>query len=114
MINVGDKTYYIDIKKLFKFVEYSNQNNHKETEITDGYDVSENSVATNTTKVIREITTPADNQTDNIRYDFVKSMLTDVLSMENGELDFGTEICFNTLIKFGILVEMERPDYNEI
>ena len=43
--------------------------------------------------------------TDNIRYDFLKMLVGIVIGNEDTTPDIGTEICINSLIKHGILVE---------
>jgi hypothetical protein len=109
MIELAGKTYYINIDELFKLIEYSNKTETKEQEITDGYEYDEDEKKlTAVSKMVREIKTPADSQTDNIRYDFIKMMIGQIISSEENVLDFGTEICFNTLIKKGILVELKK------
>ena len=55
MIDLNDKKYYIDIKKVFEMIEYSTKNERKETEITDGYEFDEDEKKlTQISKIVHE------------------------------------------------------------
>lgn len=106
MIDLNGKKYYIDIKKVFEMIEYSTKNERKETEITDGYEFDEDEKKlTQISKIVHESKFPPESQTDNIRYDFLKMLVGVVIGNEEPIPDVGTEICFYSLIKQGILVE---------
>ena len=41
-IDLNEKKYFINFDAVFDLIEYSSKNERVETEITDGYEVSEN------------------------------------------------------------------------
>ena len=105
-IDLNEKKYFINFDAVFDLIEYSSKNERVETEITDGYEVSENDkTLSQVSKIVRESKYPPESQRDNIRYDFVKYLISIVIENEDAMPDVGTEICIATLIKHGILVE---------
>lgn len=114
MLDIGGTKYYINIDEVFRLVSYSDRVERKETEITDGYEYdSINSTLNPVNKVVREIKSPADPQLDNIRYDFIKFLINEVVTTKYEDFDMGTNIVFFTLIKKGILVEVKSEDKND-
>lgn len=106
MIKIGGKRYKLDIKKISEFVNYSDRNTSKEIEIIDNYDG-----AKVVNKTVRELTAPANAQIDNIKYDLIKSLIATIISYDNPEISddeipFGIEICLNTLLEEGFLIEI--------
>lgn len=115
----GDKKYYLDIKKILDFVNYSNAHPIKESEIIDTYQNDEEGETNDeqntfgvSSKVIRETTSYGIAQIDNIRYDLIKTFIQQILDFgydENEKIDcppFGFRITLNTLIKEGFLKEI--------
>lgn len=107
---------YFDLKEICKFIEYSDNNKIKETEIiinTDSFDTSNgdgvNRILNN--KSVRDNIISASAQVDMMRYDLVKTLITKVLDDdsyfkdEDGQTYFstGTQIAFNTLIENNML-----------
>ena len=108
MINIGNVKYYINIDEVFRLVSHSDRTERKETEITDAYEYdSENCKLSPVNKMVREIKSPSDPQTDNIRYDFIKFLISEIIDTKYEDFDFGSNIVFNTLIKKGILVKVK-------
>lgn len=110
MISIGGKIYALNLKKIFEFINYSDKNNSREKEITDAYEKNDEDGSLDcTSKVVREIITPANSQIDNIKYDFIKMLIGQLLTYEGGELPtetFGTVLALNTLISEELLVEI--------
>ena len=103
MINL-DKEYYLDIKAILDFINYSDTHSNKETEIVDRYEKDENKNLSSAEKTIREITSYGNTNMDNISYDLVKILLGQVLSWgydteqtETETIPFGLKIAINTL-----------------
>ena len=118
MISIQDKKYCLDINRISDFVNYSDSHLAKESEIIDTYGINNDAVTTNykgidvVSKSIREVTTQGNVQLDNIRYDLIKTLITQVMSFDydenkhKNEIPFGLEIALNTLIKEGFLIEI--------
>ena len=106
MFKLNGKKYVFDINKISEFVNYSDKNTSKEIEILDNY---EGAKVIN--KTVRELTTPANAQIDNIKYDLIKTFISVILGytdvdVAEDELPFGVAICFNTLINEKFLVKV--------
>ena len=114
MFDIGNDKYYINIDEVFRLVSHSDRTERKETEITDGYEYdSENCSLNPVSKMVREIKTPSDPQIDNIRYDFIKFLINEIIDTKYEDFDIGTNIVLNTLIKNGILVKVKAEDQIE-
>ena len=104
--------YFINTSKLFEMVSSSSKKEGKEREITTGYEGGEDGKLEPTSKVIREITSRGDTFIDNLKYDFVKTMVMVVVEAwdgENTDIDSipGAALCLNTLIHDGIVVRAQ-------
>ena len=118
MISIQDKKYCLDINRISDFVNYSDSHLAKESEIIDTYGINNDAVTTNykgidvVSKSIREVTTQGNVQLDNIRYDLIKTLITQIMGFDydenkyKNEIPFGLEIALNTLIKEGFLIEI--------
>lgn len=101
MIDV-DKDYYLDVRAILNFINYSDKNPSKETEIIDRYEKNENKSLESAEKTIREITSGNSNF-DNISYDLIKTLILQVLAYGYDEeqdttiLPFGLKIAISTL-----------------
>lgn len=101
MIDV-DKDYYLDIRAILNFINYSDKYPSKETEIVDRYEKNENKSLESAEKTIREITSGNSNF-DNISYDLIKTLILQVLAYGYDEeqntmpLPFGLKIAISTL-----------------
>lgn len=111
-MNNLDKEYYLDIKAILNFINYSDTHSNKETEIVDRYEKDENKNLSSAEKTIREITSYGNTNMDNISYDLVKILLGQVLSwgyeteqIETETIPFGLKIAINTLLKEKLLIE---------
>lgn len=100
------KTPYFDLHKICEFIQYSDSNKIKETEIIDTIDNSrEQSVDERILKTVRDNITSANQQIDTIRYDLVKLLMLTVIesnidmSDENAIFSVGEQIAINTLVK---------------
>lgn len=111
-MNNLDKDYYLDIKAILNFINYSDTHSNKETEIIDRYEKDENKNLSSAEKTIREITSYGNTNMDNISYDLIKILIGQVLSWgydseisEMEAIPFGLKIAINTLIKEKLLLE---------
>lgn len=107
MIEIGDKEYVFDIKKIANFFNYSDANTSKETEILDTYEHG-SPIA----KTVRELTTPANAQIDSIKYDLIKTFIVQIITYEAPcnnyyDLPFGMKLAVDTMVKEGFLVEVK-------
>ena len=108
----------LNLQEICKFIEYSDNNKIKETEIIVNTDSSLdilNSEGVNQTisnKSVRDTTISANSQIDNIRYDLIKTLILKLLDDESyikdekdGQTYFsmGTQIALNTLIEHNMI-----------
>ena len=107
----------VDIDKFTKMCLTSDNEKSKDTEITEGYEKDDNGSMTQVSKIIREVNSQGNMQNDTIRYDLIKTLLSVILdkkimnfgSLENELMyDFSFNIAFNTLLKAGIIYQMEK------
>lgn len=105
-----DSEYVLDLKAILNFINFSDSHNSKESEIIDRYEKDDNKTLSVAEKTIREITSVGNTQMDNISYDLIKILITQVLSygydLETNSLTntpFGFDIAFNTLINEKLL-----------
>lgn len=102
------RVFVIDMDGIMKWCLKSKDNPVKESEVTEAYDMEDDSNVGS--KVVRELKSP-NTQDDTIRYDFVKTLLTpflndvfDVMAIGN---DFHLSLMFNTLIDMGFIKEIK-------
>lgn len=106
MLVIGDKIYTFDIDRIMRFVNYSDKNPSKETELLDSYEKGEL-----LSKTVRELTTPGNTQIDNISYDLIKMFIGQIITYDNmvedlRELPFGMKLAVNTMLKYKMLIEI--------
>jgi len=100
--NENEVQYAINIDKVFSLV-FDKTNAKIDREITDGYEIDENSnKMAQMSKIVREIKTDGDSQRENLKYDLIKTFLIEIMDMD-GEVTAGNSICINTLLKYGII-----------
>jgi hypothetical protein len=107
-----------NLTEICKFIEYSDNNKVKETEIIVNTDSSFDSLTpepsgqTISNKSVRDSFISANSQVDNIRYDLIKTLILKVIDDESylkdekdGETYFsmGTQIALNTLIEYNMI-----------
>lgn len=109
-IKIDGTEYVFDIDKIVDFFNYSDKTSSKETEILDNYEFTGEGM-NKTSKSIRELTTAGNMQTDNIKYDLIKTFIFRLTDYDDAgryvdnieDLPFGAKLCFNTLINEGFL-----------
>lgn len=142
-MSFNKKCYAFDMEKVMAFCSTStNGEKNIETAITYVYDnsiddndgiVHEKTIfnpVTKTTvtinkpmsKEVRETKTNCNNNFSNIRYDFVKLLISTIIEMrlyndgtvmmpeDESDLSLGQKLCFNTLIKENLLVEIKNEN----
>lgn len=111
-MNILDGAYKINLDKLFKYVFRSESNEKIEREITDGFQMdNESKTIEQVTKIVREIKGRGDNNSDTLRYDIIKSLLFEIIDTDDEALgSTGIKLCFNTLLAHGILEEYDEYD----
>jgi hypothetical protein len=106
----------VDIDRFTKICLTSDNEKSKDTEITEGFEKDENGSFTQTSRIIREVSSQGNMQNDTIRYDLFKTLLSIILdkkvmnfgSLENEvQYDFSFNVAFNTLVKEGIIYEIK-------
>lgn len=109
-IKFHDKIYAFDLDAIKKACLVSADQNGKETEVTEAYETDEENKLTLSSKIVRDIKSTGNPQNDMIIYDVVKLFiirLIDNSSLDSEfEMDFSTALAINTLIKWGMLVEI--------
>ena len=105
------RNYCFNVKKIFELISNSDKDKCYEREITDSYGLNETGVLTQLNKMVREIKSNNDAQIDNIKYDLIKMFISVILNSEDitdiESLDFSESLCFNTLLKEGLLIEID-------
>ena len=110
-INFKGKKYVIDLDK-FKQVctPITNDFGTREYEISQVYESDENGELNMSSKVEHETKGTGNPQNDMIVYDVVKMLLVSILENDKTEkefdYDFGTTFALNTLISWGVIVEI--------
>ena len=106
----------VDIDRFTKICLTSDNEKSKDTEITEGFEKDENGSFTQTSRIIREVSSQGNMQNDTIRYDLFKTLLSIILDkkvMNFGclekevQYDFSFNVAFNTLVKEGIIYEIK-------
>lgn len=106
----------VDIDRFTKICLTSDNEKSKDTEITEGFEKDENGSFTQTSRIIREVSSQGNMQNDTIRYDLFKTLLSIILDkkvmnfgcLENEvQYDFSFNVAFNTLVKEGIIYEIK-------
>ncbi len=119
MIKIADKCYAIDITRLMQIVTKTPQNEKNiltsltqvyPLSTTDDNDEEEIDINGIASKEIIETKSTLNETMNNIRYDFLKMILTPLLNIEGTvsdlrELTFSQKLSFNTLINEGIIIE---------
>lgn len=112
VITYEGRKFAFDIDAIKKLCFVSSNQKDTEKEITEVYGGEDKDDMELSSKIIREVKSQGDKQADNIMYDLVKLLMTRLL--ENGEvvrqyfpMDFSTSLALNTLLKWGVLVEVE-------
>lgn len=103
---MGVKTPYFDLHKICEFIQYSDNNKIKETEVIDTIDNShEQTDGERILKTVRDTITSTNQQIDNIRYDLVKTFILMILESnidltnEDETFGLGEQLAINTMIK---------------
>lgn len=121
LYRIDDKVYYLNLDALFALISET-PNNEKmiNTTITQFYGEDESNA--NQGKEIVETKSSLNETMNNVRYDFIKYIISCLLSnglnndgsqfmiMHLGELSFGQTLCLNTLIEYKILSEVETNE----
>ena len=129
MLKLGNKTYAIDISKIMRWVSTTP---HEERNIlttitqvqplqTTDYGIDDEDVSIEVaSKEITENKTTLNDTMNNVRYDLIKMILSELFTYTNNEsnsdwtpLSFTQKICFNTLSKEGIIYEITDKEDDE-
>lgn len=113
LLTYNGKRYAFDIEKIKSICLVSSTQKDGETEITEVYGGEGHEDMELSSKIVRENRTQGNTQNDVIIYDMVKLFIVRLL--ENAEvvneypmtLDFSTSIALNTMLKWGLLIEVE-------
>lgn len=106
------KKYAFDLDKLKEICLTSSKDGmNKEYEISQAYEPNEDGNLVISNKVEHETKIYGNQQNDMIIYDIVKVLVISLLENSSDEdsfsLDFGTNLTLNTLIHWGVLIEVE-------
>lgn len=108
-----DKKYAFDLAKLKEICLTSSKDGlNKEVEISQAYEPNDDGELVVSNKVEHETRIFGNQQNDMIIYDIVKVLVISLLENNQDEstftMDFGTCLTMNTLIQWGILIEVEE------
>ena len=129
MLKIGDKIYAIDISKIMQWVSTTPQGERNIlTTITQvqpiqtvDYEIDdEDGTIEVASKEITENKTTLNETMNNIRYDLIKMILSELFTYKNETdgsnyvpITFTQKICFNTLVKEGIIYEIIDKENDE-
>lgn len=129
MIKLGNKAYAIDISKIMRWVSTTPQEERnilttiKQVQPlqTADYDIDDEDVSIEVaSKEITENKTTLNDTMNNVRYDLIKMIISELFTYTNNEsnsnwdiLSFTQKICFNTLVKEGIIYEIIDKENDE-
>ena len=108
-IIVDGTKYFFNLTVIFEYIN-TREKTGKEKEIIDSYEMSNTTdELTLSSKVVREMVAPNDTQFDNIKYDLVKLLITELITFKEKEynidnMPLGLRIIFNTMVKYGFLI----------
>lgn len=107
-IYIGNKIYAMNLQKIADFCLVSDKLKNKESEVTEGYEVTDDNGPELVSKVVREIKTNGNPQNDTIKYDLIRIFIDVVLGAEGilPEMTTGMKIAFNTLLENDFLYEI--------
>lgn len=107
--------YAFDLEKIKELCFVSSKNKSVETEITVGYSSEDSNALEPTSKIERELKTEGNYQADAIVWEALKMLIDRILDNTgvdskndelDFELDFGTMVAVNTLLRSGVLVDV--------
>lgn len=107
--------YAFDLEKIKELCFVSSKNKSVETEITVGYSSEDSNALEPTSKIERELKTEGNYQADAIVWEALKMLIERILDNTgvdskndelDFELDFGTMVAVNTLLRSGVLVDV--------
>ena len=113
-IKFGGTVYAFDLDTIKEACLVSGDQNGNETEVTEAYEMDEEEKKLSlSSKIVRDIKSTGNPQNDMIIYDLVKLFIIRLLDnssfetdvKENG-MDFSTALAINTLLRWGMLVEI--------
>lgn len=113
LLTYNGKRYAFDIEKIKSICLVSSTQKDGETEITEVYGGEGHEDMELSSKIVRENRTQGNTQNDVIIYDMVKLFIvrllenTEVVNEYPMTLDFSTSIALNTMLKWGLLIEVE-------
>lgn len=129
MLKIGDKIYAIDISKIMQWVSTTPQGERNIlTTITQvqpiqavDYEIDDEDGSIEVaSKEITENKTTLNETMNNIRYDLIKMILSELFTYKNETdgsnyvpITFTQKICFNTLVKEGIIYEIIDKENDE-
>ena len=107
-IYIGNSIYAMNLQKIADFCLVSDKLKNKESEVTEGYEVTDDNGPELVSKVVREIKTNGNPQNDTIKYDLIRLFIDAVLASEGilPEMTIGAKIAFNTLLDNGFIYEI--------
>ena len=129
MLKLGNKAYAIDISKIMRWVSTTPQEERNIlttiTQVqplqTTDYGIDDEDVSIEVaSKEMTENKTTLNDTMNNVRYDLIKMILSELFTYTNNEsnsdwtpLSFTQKICFNTLAKEGIIYEIIDEEDDE-
>jgi hypothetical protein len=109
-ITFKGKRYAFDLDAIKNACLISGDQNGKETEVTEAYETDDDNNLSLSSKIVRDIKSTGNPQNDMIIYDVVKLFIIRLIDNTQIErefdMDFSTALAINTLLKWGMLIEL--------
>ena len=110
LLTINGKKFAIDLEKVKEYC-FSEKDKDSDIEITNTFETDENGELVMTGKLLREIKSNSESQNDVMVYDLIKMFIGRLLDnsekIDDTNLDFSTSLAFNSMLKLGIIVEVE-------
>lgn len=98
--------YILDLENIIKFC-FDNDDKTSDSEITEVYVTDENSKnLTLTSKQLREVKSGDVSSRQTVKYDLIKTFISDLMDMDDSNLTFGDSVIVNTMLSEGLLKQV--------
>lgn len=101
----------LNLEGIVDFIFGDDHERHCDSEITEVYVMDEDDKNMQlSTKQLREVKGNDITPQESIRYELVKMMLDNIISIEGEEATFGNSVVINTMLAEGLITEIKEED----
>lgn len=100
--------YILDLENIIKFC-FDYDDKTSDSEITEVYVTDETTKNLNlTSKQIREVKSGDVSSRQTVKYDLIKTFISDLMDMDESNLTFGDSVIVNTMLSEGLLKQVNE------